>query len=205
VKHGNIVLVSSRRANVLREILAETREGDVLFFYHRTSWRSRWIERITGCEMPHVCVYTGDGQVVGMLRGKVRYHLVDRFVRDNYDLRFVRGSIGVSTEAIRFLGQREARLDLCVIGALVLVERVLGKPGLLRRIVPYRMRGVTCSGVVATAWHRAHGVQARFDPMQQTPCDLEKTTGTVAFFEASFTSRGQFIQPSSGTCTSKPI
>ena len=92
MNYGRVLLTPERRRWLLREAVAEARAGDLLFFYHRTSWRSLWIRRITACELPHVCVYLGDGRIVGMLRGRVRRHLLRRFLRDEYEVRFVRGS-----------------------------------------------------------------------------------------------------------------
>jgi len=181
---ARILLTGERQRRLLREAVGLARPGDLLFFYHRTSWRSRWIRRITACDLPHVCVYSGAGRIVGMLRGRVRRHFLRRFLRDEYDIRFVRGSPEVLREASHFLGQREAFRDLLVLAVLVLLERLLG-PWAGRRLLPYRMRGVTCSGVVSSAWHRAGGVQSWCDPMKHTPLDLEHCVGKVAFLEAS--------------------
>jgi hypothetical protein len=182
--HGDVQLTPEQRARLLRVARVETRPGDLLFFYHRTSWRSRWIRRITSCDMPHVCVYLGQGRIIGMLRGRVRRHRLSRFFRDEYELRFVRGSPAILGEVRRFLGQREAALDLFVLALLVLLERAFGA-GCGRRLFPYRMRGVTCSGIVASAWHRANAVEPWCAPMQYTPRDLEQAVGKVSFFEAS--------------------
>lgn len=183
LSYGDVALTPERRKRLLREVAGEIREGDVLFFYHRTSWRSRWIRRITGCDLPHVCVYLGCGRIVGMLRGRVRRHFLRRFFREGYDLRFVRGSPKVRDEALRFLGRRESWGDLVALGLLALVERALGS-GAWRRAIPYRMRGVTCSGVVSTAWHRAQELVPLLDPMTHTPLDLERAVGKESFFEA---------------------
>src|SRR3954463_13613962 len=115
MNHGDIQLTPQRRRRLLRESLAVVRPGDLLFFYHRTSWRSRWIRRITACDMPHVCVYLGNGRIAGMLRGRVRRHRLSRFFRDEYELRFVRGSPAILREISRFMGQREAVVDLFVL------------------------------------------------------------------------------------------
>src|SRR3954471_21689107 len=122
MNYGDVQLTPQRRRRFLRESLVEARPGDLLFFYHRTSWRSRWIRRVTACDMPHVCVYLGKGRIVGMLRGRVRRHLLRRFFRDEYDVRFVRGSTRVLDETLRFMGRREALIDLIVLGFLVFFE-----------------------------------------------------------------------------------
>lgn len=184
MNYGTIELTAERQQRMLRDATAEARPGDLLFFYHRTSWRSRWIRRITGCQLPHVCVYLGKGRIVGMLRGRVRVHFLRRFFREEYDLRFVRGSAAVLEEAKHHRGEREALIDLLVLGALVLVERALG-PRWGRSLVPYRMRGVTCSGVASSAWHAAHEIESWCEPMKHTPLDLERAVGTESFFEAS--------------------
>jgi hypothetical protein len=167
---------SDRRA-LLRDACACAEPGDVLLFFHRTSWRSRWIRRITGCDMPHACVYVGQGRIVGMLRGRVRRHPLRRFFRPGYDVRLVRGCRAVGDEVLRFAGSEESWLDLFVLGTLVLAERALG-PRVSRRSIPWRMRGVTCSGIVSTAWHRAHALEPSIDPMKHTPLDLERAVGT---------------------------
>jgi len=179
-----IELTAERRRQLLDEALSLAHAGDLLFFYHRTSWSSRWIRRVTGCDLPHVCVYVGQGRIVGMLRGRVRRHFLGRFLRDEYDVRFVRGSDAVLQQTLPFLGKREAWLDLAALAVMVLLERALGD-GAGRRFWRYRMRGVTCSGVVASAWHRANDVGAWCDPMQYTPRDLERAVGTRSFLEAS--------------------
>ena len=184
MNYGRVALTPERRRRLLAEATAEARAGDLLFFYHRTSWRSRWIRRITACDMPHVCVYLGDGQIVGMLQGRVVCHPLARFFRDEYELRFVRGSARVREEALNFLGKREVWLDLLVLGVLVLLERALGAAA-GRRLVPYRMRGVTCSGIVSSAWHAAQGRQSWCEPMKHTPLDLERAVGKLGFLEAS--------------------
>jgi hypothetical protein len=184
VNNGSIALTPDEQRRLLREAVGGAQPGDLLFFYHRTSWRSRWIRRVTACDMPHVCVYLGRGRIVGMLRGRVRRHLLRRFFRDEYDLRFVRGSARVLDEAQRFLGRREAMIDLIVLGVLVLFERALGAK-LGRRLFPYKMRGVTCSGIVSSAWHAAHGIESWCNPMKHTPLDLEMAVGKVGFFEAN--------------------
>jgi hypothetical protein len=181
---GPIQLTPERRRQLLGEALSLASPGDLLFFYHRTSWRSRWIRRVTGCELPHVCVYLGQGRIVGMLRGRVRRHFLRRFLRDEYDVRFVRGSGAVLQQALPFLGKREAWVDLAALAVMVLLERALGD-SVGRRFWGYRMRGVTCSGVVATAWHRANDVRTWCDPMQYTPRDLERAVGKRSFLEAS--------------------
>jgi len=184
MKYGDVVLTPDRRRRLLRETLAEARPGDLLFFYHRTSWRSRWIRRVTACDMPHVCVYLGKGQIIGMLRGRVRKHRLSRFFCDEYELRFVRGTPQIPREMLRFLGKREVRIDLLVLALLVLLERALGaNHG--RLLLPYQMRGVTCSGIVSSAWHRANAVESWCDPLKHTPLDLERTVGKLSFFEAS--------------------
>jgi hypothetical protein len=184
MNYGIVELTPERQRRLLRDAKLEARPGDLLFFYHRTSWRSRWIRRVTACDLPHVCVYLGNGRIVGMLRGRVRVHFLRRFFRDEYELRFVRGSPAVLEEARRYRGQREALMDLLVIGALVLVERLLGaRWG--RALIPYRMRGVTCSGVASSAWHAALGLEPSYDPMKHTPLDLERAVGKSSFFEAS--------------------
>lgn len=179
-----VLLTAERRRQLLDEALSLARPGDLLFFYHRTSWRSRWIRRITACELPHVCVYLGEGRIVGMLRGRVRRHFLGRFLRDEYDVRFVRGSQDILHQVLPFLGKREAWRDLAVLAVLVLLERGLGS-GVGRSFWAYRMRGVTCSGVVASAWHRANHVTPWCDPMQYTPRDLEQAVGRRSFLEAS--------------------
>ena len=184
MNHGRVLLTPGRRVTLLRDAKAEAQPGDLLFFYHRTSFRSRWIRRITGCDMPHVCIYSGGGRIVGMLRGRVRRHLLRRFFRDEYDLRFVRGSPRILEEAMRFMGRREVLIDLLVLGVFVLVERALGTH-VARRVLPYRMRGVTCSGIVSSAWHAANGQGTWCDPMKHTPLDLEQAVGKIAFLEAS--------------------
>jgi hypothetical protein len=189
MNYGSVELTSERRHHLLRDAILDARAGDLLFFYHRTSWRSRWIRRICACDLPHVCVYLGNGRIIGMLRGRVRRHFLRRFFRDEYELRFVRGSSAVLDEVARYRGRREAIVDLVVLAVLVLVERVLGAR-MGRRLVPYRMRGVTCSGIVSSAWHTAHGLESWCDPMQHTPLDLERAVGKVSFFEASLIPRG---------------
>jgi hypothetical protein len=184
MKYGGVVLTPDRRRRLLRETLAEARPGDLLFFYHRSSWRSRWIRRITACDMPHVCVYLGKGRIIGMLQGQVRKHRLSRFFRDEYELRFVRGSPQISQEMLRFLRKREVQVDLLVLALLVLLERALGS-NRGRRLLPYQMRGVTCSGIVSSAWHRANAVESWCDPMKHTPLDLERAVGKLSFFEAS--------------------
>ena len=184
MNHGEVQLTPEQRRRLLGDCRVETRPGDLLFFYHRTSFRSRWIRRITACELPHVCVYLGNGRIIGMLRGRVRQHRLSRFFRDGYDLRFVRGSPAVLHEVRQFLGRREVFVDLLVLALLVLLERVIGA-GRARRLFPYRMRGVTCSGIVASAWHRASGLESWCEPMKYTPRDLERVVGKVGFFEAS--------------------
>ena len=161
--------------------------GDLLFFYHWTSWRSRWIRRITGCEMPHVCIYLGEGQVVGMLKGRVQIHPIQRFFREGYKLRFIRGTPATACEAQEFVGQREAWVDLFAIGLMALLERGTRIIS-WRRVIPYRMRGVTCSGLVSTAWHRATGLESSIIPMKHTPLNLETIVGKESFFEAEFSS-----------------
>ncbi|HEY0467874.1 MAG TPA: hypothetical protein VGC79_26925 [Polyangiaceae bacterium] len=185
MNYGEVALTPERRRRFLRDALAEARPGDLLFFYHRSSWRSRWIRRITACDMPHVCVYFGKGRIIGMLRGRVRRHRLSRFFRDEYQLRFVRGSPAILAETQRFVGQREAPVDLFVLALLLLLERVLGAFSGRRRL-PYRMRGVTCSGIVSSAWHRANAVEPHCDPMKYTPRDLEQAVGKLSYFEASF-------------------
>lgn len=193
MNYGSVRLTPERRRGLLREALDVARPGDLLFFYHRTSWRSRWIRRITACDLPHVCVYSGEGRIVGMLRGRVRRHFLRRFLRDEYEVRFVRGSPDILQQTLPFLGRREAWFDLAVLAVLVLLERTLGA-GLGRRLLPYRMRGVTCSGVVSTAWHRANGVQSWCDPMKHTPRDLENSVGRRGFLEASLLPAGEASQ-----------
>lgn len=184
MKGEPVLLTAERRRQLLSEALRLARPGDLLFFYHRTSWRSRWIRRITACDLPHVCVYLGEGRVVGMLRGRVRRHFLGRFLRDEYDVRFVRGSPAILQETLPFLGKREVVWDLVALAVLVLLERGLGSSA-GRSFWSYRMRGVTCSGLVASAWHRAHGVTSWCDPMQYTPRDLEQAVGRQSFLEAS--------------------
>jgi hypothetical protein len=184
LNYGQVLLSPERRRWLLREAISQAQAGDLLFFYHRTSWRSRWIRRITACELPHVCVYLGGGRIVGMLRGRVRRHFLRRFVRDEYELRFVRGSADIARRALEFLGQREAWLDLAVLGACVLLERAVGL-GVARRLLPYRMRGVTCSGVVSSAWHATTGVVPSCEPIKHTPLDLERAVGKASFLAAS--------------------
>jgi len=184
MNYGDVQLTPQRRRQFLRESLTLARPGDLLFFYHRSSWRSRWIRRITACDMPHVCVYLGKGRIVGMLRGRVRRHRLSRFFRTEYELRFVRGTPAIVPEILRFVGRREAAVDLLVLALLVLLERALGA-GNGRRLLPYRMRGVTCSGIVSSAWHRANAVEPWCEPMKYTPCDLERAVGKVSYFEAS--------------------
>jgi hypothetical protein len=184
LNYGRVRLSPERRRWLLREALDAALPGDLLFFYHRTSWRSRWIRRITACDLPHVCVYSGEGRIVGMLRGQVRRHFLRRFFRDEYEVRFVRGSPEILRQTLGFLGKREAWFDLAVLALLVLLERALGAR-MGRRLLPYRMRGVTCSGVVSTAWHRANGARSWCDPMKHTPLDLEERVGKLAFLEAS--------------------
>jgi hypothetical protein len=184
MNYGRVELTPDQRRRLLQDAITEARAGDLLFFYHRTSWRSRWIRRITACDLPHVCVYLGNGRIIGMLRGRVRRHFLRRFFRDEYELRFVRGSSRVLDEVSRFLGRREAWLDLAVLAVLVLLERTLGASA-GRRLVRYRMRGVTCSGIVSSAWHAAHGLESWCDPMKHTPLDLERAVGKVSFLEAS--------------------
>jgi hypothetical protein len=184
MNYGSIELTPEQRRRLLRDATLEARPGDLLFFYHRTSWRSRWIRRITACGLPHVCVYLGNGRIIGMLRGRVRRHFLRRFFRDEYELRFVRGSAAVLDEVVRYRGRREAKVDLVVLALLVLVERVLGAR-MGRALVPYRMRGVTCSGVVSSAWHAAHALESWCDPMKHTPLDLERVVDNVSFFAAS--------------------
>ena len=184
MNYGSLELTPDELRRLLRDASAQAAAGDLLFFYHRTSWRSRWIRRVTACDMPHVCVYLGGGRIVGMLRGRVRRHLLRRFFRDEYELRFVRGTPRIADETLRFMGQCEASIDLIVLGVLVLLERVLGAAS-LRRMVPYRMRGVTCSGVVSSAWHAAYNAESWCDPMKHTPLDLERAVGKLSFLEAS--------------------
>ncbi|HXK20585.1 MAG TPA: hypothetical protein VNG33_22395 [Polyangiaceae bacterium] len=184
MNHGSVALTKEARRLLLQEATSSARPGDLLFFYHRTSWRSRWIRRITACDMPHVCVYMGDGNVVGMLRGRVRCHPLQRFFRDEYELRFVRGSARVLEETSRFLARREEWFDLFVLCLLVLSERALGAR-FGRPLLRYQMRGVTCSGIVSSGWHAAHGLSSSCDPMQHTPLDLERAVGKLSFFEAS--------------------
>lgn len=184
MNNGSVALTPEERRRLLRHAVDVAQPGDLLFFYHRTSWRSRWIRRVTACDMPHVCVYLGRRRIVGMLRGRVRRHLLLRFFRDEYDLRFVRGSPRVLDEALRYLGRREVLIDLIILGLLVLFERALGAK-LGRRLFPYQMRGVTCSGIVSSAWHTAHGIESWCNPMKHTPLDLEMAVGKVSFFEAS--------------------
>jgi len=184
MNYGDVPLTPERRGRLLRHARAETRPGDLLFFYHRTSWRSRWIRRITASDMPHVCVYLGKGRIIGMLRGRVRQHRLSRFFRDEYELRFVRGSPAILHEVTKFVGRRESALDLLVLALLVLLERAFAASG-ARKWFPYRMRGVTCSGIVASAWHRANGVEPRCEPMKYTPRDLEQVVGKLGFFEAN--------------------
>lgn len=172
------------RRRLLQEAISLARAGDLLFFYHRTSWRSRWIQRVTACEMPHVCIYVGGGRIVGMLKGRVRKHPLRRFFRSGYQIRFVRGSGAVLEQVEQFVGRREAWLDIFVLGVLVLLERALG-PRFGRRALRYRMRGVTCSGIVSSAWHAAHQRTSLCDPMQHTPLDLERAVGKLAFFETN--------------------
>jgi hypothetical protein len=184
LNHGRVGLTSERRRQLLEEARGLARPGDLLFFFHRTSWRSRWIRRISACDLPHVCVYLGEGRIVGMLRGRVRRHFLRRFLRNQYDVRFVRGRPEILEQALLFLGRREAWLDLAVLGLLVLLERALGG-AVGRRFWSYRMRGVTCSGVVSSAWHRANRVTSWCDPSQHTPLDLENAVGKCSFWEAS--------------------
>jgi len=201
MNYGGVQLTPQRRRRFLRDSLAEARPGDLLFFYHRTSWRSRWIRRITACDMPHVCVYLGKGRIIGMLRGRVRRHRLSRFFRDEYELRFVRGTPAIVRESLRFMGQREAALDLFVLALLVLLERVFGAAN-GRRLLPYRMRGVTCSGIVSSAWYRANAVEPWCEPMKYTPRDLERAVGKVSYFEASFLPE---VSPGPSTADSIPL
>jgi len=202
MNYGTVALSAERRRSLLGDAVNKARPGDLLFFYHRTSWRSRWIRRVTACDLPHVCVYLGRGRILGMLRGRVRRHQLRRFFRDEYDLRFVRGSVAVLEEASHFLGKREAWFDLFVIGVLVLCERIVGT-GHARRLVPYRMRGVTCSGLVSSAWHAAYGLSSRCEPLKHTPRDLEQVVGKVSFFEASLVPPPEHAMAASAVATAE--
>jgi hypothetical protein len=81
-----------KRRELFARFLGMAQPGDVLLFYHRTSWRSRLIKAITRCTMPHACVYVGAGEIFGMLKGRVRSHRAWRFFQPSYDFRLIRGS-----------------------------------------------------------------------------------------------------------------
>jgi hypothetical protein len=162
------------RVNAVMRVL---REGDILCFNHRTSVRSQWIKRITHCEMPHFCVYAGAGRILGMLRGRVRFHRLGRFYRPGYDIKILRGIPEVLQAAKEFINRRESKVDLVVIGTLTLFDRAAHLHA--HEYLPYHPHGVTCSGIVSSAVHRAFNLRTIYNPMLQTPADLEKILGRL--------------------------
>ena len=109
---GVVTLTEESRSVMIEKAKSAIRPGDVLFFYHRTSVRSRVIRRITRCEMPHVALYEGEGRVIGMLKGRVRRHRIDRFFKNEYDIRIVRGDAALIEVVSRQIDRRESYADL---------------------------------------------------------------------------------------------
>lgn len=164
-------LIHTRRTDVLSHLTKTLKPGDVLLFYHRTSWRSRMIKLATGCRMPHLCVYVGQQRIIGMLKGRVRRHRIGRFVRGEYDLQIVRGNSEILQAIQAFENGRECKRDLVAILLMLMWNRVFR--GDIRNILPYKMSGVTCSGIVSSAIHIAYKVKSRHLPLLDTPKDAE--------------------------------
>jgi hypothetical protein len=127
--------------------------------------------------MPHLCVYVGDGKIVGMLRGKVRYHKVSRFLRNEYDLQAVRADIRVLREIETFMKRRESKLDLMTICVMRLLKLLTGFD--IRNSIAYHMHGVTCSGIVSSAMHAAYTIPSEHNPLLDTPRDVEKLINRI--------------------------
>ncbi|MCC7440856.1 MAG: isoprenylcysteine carboxylmethyltransferase family protein [Bdellovibrionales bacterium] len=155
-----------------REMLARLRPGDLLLFYHRTSWRSRLIRLVTGSRLPHTCVYVGRGRVLGMLRGVVRYHRLSRFFRNGYEIEAYRARPSVLAAAERFRGMREHFPDLLRLAWRILLGRLLRFD--VRQRIPVSMRGVTCSGIVGSALTTAYRIERARAPMSDTPYEVER-------------------------------
>lgn len=167
-----ISLSAEARGVLLSEVADLARPGDLLLFFHRTSGRSWFVRWASRAQMPHVCVYAGDGEVVGMLKKRVRRHRLARFFRDEYDVELYRGSPEILESMRRWIGRTERRIDLVAMTTMVLTERYTGLP--IRRWSSYRMRGVTCCGTAIAAIHEAHGTTPEMDPLLHTPLDLER-------------------------------
>jgi len=159
------------RGRLLDEALALARPGDIILFNHRTSRRSRFIRFMTGCRMPHVCIYAGEGRVLGMLKKRVRYHPLERFFRDEYDIVILAGDPAYEVAMQRWIGREEVTLDLWVMGVFVAFERLSGT---IRARARYHLRGVTCSGTVCDAIFSVHGARPELPAMVHTPMDLER-------------------------------
>lgn len=166
-----VSLSREARSNLLDEALALARPGDIILFNHRTSRRSRFIRFMTGCRMPHVCIYAGDGRVLGMLKKQVRYHPLERFFRDEYDIVILAGDPAYEVAMQRWLGREEVTLDLWIMGVFVAFERLAGTK---RARARFRLRGVTCSGTVCDAIFSVNGARPELPAMVHTPMDLEK-------------------------------
>lgn len=168
-----LTLYPESKKILLDQILDIIQPGDVLLFFHRTSWRSRWIKRITDCTMPHMCIYQGNQRIVGMLKGRVCTHRIGRFFKNEYDLIIVRGNPQVLNFVQKNLGKKEALIDLLSLWLFLALSRLLRRDA--RNIIPYSMFGVTCSGIVSSALHMAYGLPSRHSPHKDTPRDVETT------------------------------
>jgi hypothetical protein len=112
-----------------------------------------------------------------MLGGRVRRHRLGRFLRSEYDLRALRGRPEVLETVLGFLGRRERVVDLVALGLMNLLSRFVRRDA--RDFVPYRMAGVTCSGIVSAALHRAYRRPFRHEPLEDTPRDVELMVGEL--------------------------
>ena len=177
---GNKMLVplsATNRKELLNQITHTTQPGDILLFYHRTSWRSRTIKVVTKCRKPHLAVYAGKEQIIGMLKGKVRRHRIGRFLKPEYDLQIVRGNASILKAIKAYINRRESKRDLMIILVMLMWNRIFG--GDIRNILPYKMAGVTCSGIVSSAIHNAYMLKSRHLPLMDTPKDAELLIGKL--------------------------
>ena len=164
-------VTQNQRIELLNQIRSIAAPGDILRFYHRTSWRSRLIKLITRCEKPHLCIYAGKDEIIGMLKGRVRRHRVGRFLRPEYDLEIVRGDPEILRSVRKFLNQKESKRDLGIIWGMLICNYIFR--GDVRNIFPYQMAGVTCSGIVSAAIHKVYTIKSCHPPLMDTPKDAE--------------------------------
>lgn len=166
-----LTLHPESKKTLLNKMLKIIRPGDILMFYHRTSWRSRWIKRITGCAMPHMCIYQGRQRIVGMLKGRVCTHRIGRFFKNEYDLQIFRADPQVLDYITKNIGKKESHVDLLFLWLQLLLSYLMHRDS--RNFIPYKMRGVTCSGIVSSALHLTYELPSAHSPYKDTPRDVE--------------------------------